>query len=83
MPAVRIKRKKATGFENVEEVIQIRPPMAKDLYGLDFIAGGLLESIGKLVARCSNLTQQEVDELDSSEFMKLVDEMNKYISGQA
>jgi hypothetical protein len=82
MPAVRIKRKKATGFENVEDVIQIKSPKAKDPYGLVFTGEEAMESIAVLVSRCSSLTKAEIDELDSSEYMKLVNQMNAHLEGR-
>lgn len=79
---VKINRQKPKGFENVIEVIKLRRPKAKDLFGLEFQSDKVMQSCAVLISRCSNLSEKEVEELDSSEFMKLQTEINKFIEGQ-
>ena len=65
---LEIKRQKPTEFENVVELVQIRKPMAKDIYGLEFQGPKMHESMATLIARCSNLTEEEIQTLDIEEF---------------
>ncbi len=77
--AIKINRKKGPGFENVTEVIQLREPRAKDLFGLEFTGPSQMQSIAILISRCSSLIIKEVEELEGSEFLKLQDQINKFL----
>lgn len=79
MVAVTIQRKKATGFENVTDIIQIRPPKARDLFGLNFLGEHGMKSFAVLISRCSSLTLEEVEDLDAEEFFKLQIEISKLL----
>lgn len=81
MILVKINRQKPKGFENVTEVIQLRQPTTKDLYGLNF-SDPLkhTEAYAILISRLSCLTIKEVDELDAKEFLKLLTKITGFIT---
>ncbi len=80
MISVKIKRKKATHFDVMDELIQLRRPKAKDLFGLDFSGVNGMSSCAVLISRLSNLSVDEVEDLDSKEFIKLQNEINKFLT---
>lgn len=75
---VEIKQKKPKGFENVTEVVNIRSPLAKDLKGLDFTKD-TTNSMIILLSRCTDLTEEAVENLEAAEFLKLSNALNKYL----
>lgn len=75
--AVKISRKKPKGFENISEIIQIRTPLAKDMFGLNFDGENLNRSCAILISRCSSLSFEEISALETPEFLKLQDVINE------
>lgn len=66
---------------NVVELVTLRAPKMRDLVGIDFTPGaGMVTAMVELLARCSNLSKDQLLDLETTDFNRLVDEVSKFMS---
>jgi hypothetical protein len=70
-------------FRNaVIELVILRAPTVRDFIGLEFSGIKAQESMVELIRRCSNLSKEQVLDLEVPDFAALSEELNKLMSGR-
>jgi hypothetical protein len=64
---------------SVIELVTIRPPLVRDIIGLDFFGAAAIGSMATLLERCSNLTRDQVLALEPADFSTLTGEIAKFL----
>ena len=78
--SIEIKREIPEGFKTQKEIVKLRRPMAKDLFGLDFTGVNANKSCAILISRLSSLSEREVEDLEMAQFMKLQNAVTEFIN---